>query len=913
MIDKTISHYKILEKLGEGGMGEVYLAEDTKLKRNVAIKILPLHLTKDKESRERFEREAQAAAALNHPNIVTVHEIGEFEEQVFIVMEYVEGETLQEILHKNRQLSLDKYINISSQICEGLEKAHQAGIVHRDIKPANIIIDKDNRVKILDFGLAKLKGVSQLTKETSTIGTIHYMSPEQIRGEGVDFRSDIWSVGVILYEMFTGKLPFKGDYEQAVMYSITNNEPEQLSDFRTDVPYELEQYVNKCLAKDTTERYPSIEGLLVDLKRLKKETGKISTESNKEIKSTEKSTEKVTNPDEKKKTTTITITPQRKKLLTLMAATLGILTLVIIAFILIRGNHTIDTLAILPFENVGGDENTKYLSEGIPESIISSLQKIPNLNVTSFNAVLRRFKNETPEASDVRDEFNVDAVVMGRISLHGEDLSVSIEIVETRNNHILAAGNFLEKIVSLVNIQPRIAKEITDKLSIELSTEEKNRVFSLDSQNSEAYEKYIMGRYHWRQRTVYGFNQAIEYFKQAINIDPEYALAYSGLADCYILSSDYFLGIPDYLNKAKEAAEKALQYGPDLAESHTSRGYVYYWEGDIEKGRSEFAKAFELNPDYPTAHYWYGEMLSRFEGRHEEGIERIKKALELDPYSVVTNAILAYQYKEAGRYLEAAQSYQKAIALDPNWAMPLQILGGIYLMTNEFEKAAELLQNFRGEEDGYVKIILALTYMTMNEHEKAIEILEKFKSDEDQIIDYTSYSWARFIIGLSNLIKHDYVKAIEEFRKVRTDHPDFYNANGSIALTYHLMGQYRTSIEIYVQNARTMGDPFIDEIFNKTFKDGIYNAETFCEFFKNFLKKAIEVNHPILGQPDPMNFIYLHAKEYDKFFVELEKSMFYEKQVRGPFVLLLPFYDSVRNDPRFVELWKKYGVNKYYK
>ena len=869
MIGKTISHYKILEKLGEGGMGVVYKAEDTKLERIVALKFLPPHLMTSKEEKTRFTLEAKAAASLDHPNVCTVYEIGEHEGNKFISMAYIDGQSLNEKIAKS-PLKMAEALDIAIRIGEGLQEAHEKGIVHRDIKSANIMFTSKGQVKITDFGLAKLSGRTKVTKTGTTVGTAAYMSPEQAQGEDVDHRTDIWSLGVLLYEMVTGQLPFKGDYEQAIVYSITNEEPEPLTSLRTGVPIELEHYVNKCLAKDPKERYPGSEGLIVDLKRLKKDTSKISTATHSGIKSTEKTPTIGTKLDENGKTTTITLTPRRKKLLITLAATLSMLMLVTAALLLTRGDDTIDSLAILPFENVSGNENTEYLSEGIPESIISSLQKIPGLKITSFNSVLRRFKNVTPEASDVRDEFDVDVVVMGRISLRGEDISVSIEIVETRNNNILAAENFLEKLLSLVNIKPRIARAITEKLSIELSAEEENKVFTLDSQNSGAYDKYIMGRYNWRNRTIDGLNNAIEYFKQAIEIDPEYALAYSGLADCYILSPDYSLRIPDYLQKAKEAAEKSLKYGPDLAESHTSMGYVYYWEGNIENGRGEFEKALDINPDYPTAHYWYGEMMSEYEGRHEEGIEEIKKALELDPYSIVINLLLGKVYDDAGKYEEAVEQMQKTIELDPDWP--------------------------------YSYINLAGTYMSMNEHDKATKLLEKIEADKDLYIE------SRYYIGISYLIRQDYEKAIEEFRKTPQDHPEYSNFMGFIALTYRLMGQYKTSIDLFVRNAKEKGDPFVDDIYNRTFGNGVFNEETFKDYFKNTLDKAVEVNHPMLKNPPVMNFFYLYARQYDMFFVEVEKFI----RITNPVVLALPFYDSVRDDPRFVKLWERYGISKYY-
>ena len=895
MIGKTISHYRILEKLGEGGMGVVYKAQDAKLDRTVALKFLPPHLTKKEADLARFVQEAKAAAALNHPNVCTIYEIHDEGENPFIVMEYVGGRTLRDMItgvgakhsvdHIQKKetiragnatpLQMHDVIDHAIQIAEALKAAHEKGIIHRDVKSENIMVTETSQVKVMDFGLAKLRfrtdGSSVLqTKPGTTLGTVAYSSPEQLQGKDIDVRTDIFSFGVVLYEMLTGHLPFQGEYDSAMMYAIINEEPEPIQKFRSDLSSEMYHVLNRALEKNPEERYQSTHDMLIDLKRLKKDINKSSRVSDTGSRGVDTTPTPITEYEDTGSKTKIPITLRRKKYLTILAAALGIMILVIAAILFFRGDDTIDSLAILPFENVSGDENTEYLSEGIPESIISSLQKIPGLKITSFNSVLRRFKNKTPEASDVRDEFEVDAVVMGRIWLQGEDISVSIEIVETRHNHVLAAENFLEKLVSLVNIQPTIAREITEKLSIELSAEDENRVFTLDSPDSEAYDKYITGRYYWRQRTVDGFSRAMEYFRQAIDIDPEYALAYSGLADCYILSQDYYLRIPDFLHKAREAAESALKYGPDLAESHTSMGYVLYWEDNTEAGKREFEKALDIDPDYPPAHYWYGESMSIRESRHEEGIEEIKKALELDPYSIVIHVILGRAYYEAGLVEEGIDQLEKTIAMDPEW--PLSYLN------------------------------LARIYMSMNEHDEVIEVVEKFEGDESGIMNPSYY------IGISYLIQKDYEKAIEFLRQMPPGNLYYGSGKSLIALTYGLRGQYKTSIDMLVQNAKARGGPYIDEIYRKTFSQGVFNEETYKEFFKNMLDKAVELNHPMLELPFVMNFIYLYAEEYDLFFVELERWM----KTAGAGVLALPFYDPVRDDPRFVELWERYGLSKYY-
>ncbi|MCP4607674.1 MAG: protein kinase, partial [Planctomycetes bacterium] len=596
MIGETIAHYKIIEKLGEGGMGVVYKAEDTKLKREVAIKFLPSQVASDDTARSRFMVEAQAAAALNHPNIATIYAIEEVDDKLFIVMEYVKGQTLRKKLETD-PFTVSETFDFAKQVSEGLHEAHKRGVVHRDIKTSNIMLTESGQAKIMDFGLAKLSESSLITKEGSTLGTAAYMSPEQAKGDKVDHRTDIWSFGIVLYEMLCGCRPFRGEYEQAMLYSVINTDPEPASEKMPESPDGIDTLFEKLFMKNPEERIRTFRDVIADLDKLQEGTSiSAAPAKSKAAPGSDTGKAKTIISD----TTVITLTPKKKKILMALAPALSILIIVISYFLFIKNDDTIDSLAILPFVNVSGDENTEYLSEGIPESIISSLQKIPGLKVTSFNAVLNRYKKDTPLASDVRDDFDVDAVVMGRITMRGDDISVSIEIVDTRDNNVLAAEQYVERLSSLVNIQPKIARGITEELSLQLTPEDERKVYTLLSENSEAYDRYILGRHHWRKRSRDGFTNAIEHFQEAIKIDPEYALAYSGLADCFVLNDIYSLEITDYLNKAKDAAEKAVEYGPGLAESHTSLGYVYYWDSKFEKGREEFETAIDLNPDYAT-------------------------------------------------------------------------------------------------------------------------------------------------------------------------------------------------------------------------------------------------------------------------------------------------------------------------
>jgi non-specific serine/threonine protein kinase len=449
MIGKTISHYKILEKTGSGGMGVVYKAEDTKLDRKVALKFLPTEYTKDQEARERFKREAKAAAVLNHPNIVTIYEINEHEDQSYIAMEYVEGKTLKEFLTSNT-LPLSKAVDYTIQICEGLSQAHKKGIVHRDIKPQNILVNKDGQVKILDFGLAKLKGVSQLTREHSTLGTIHYMSPEQARGGEVDQRTDIWSLGVVLYEMLTGQLPFKGDYEQAVIYSILNENPVSIRKLSPGFSEEVENILFKLLEKERENRYQYCKEIKTDLQIILKKPQPI-------VKKTKQEKEKIL---------------KRKSKFLLFGLPLLTFLLILIWYIFIfNQNPQLDSIAILPFQNSSQDPNMEFLSKEIPANIINSLSRLHNLRVVPRTTVFRYADRESSLAT-IEQDLGVTSVLTGQVNLLGEKLMIRAELVNLKNKSQIWGDRFERKFTDLLEIEEEITKEISEALQLQLTGED---------------------------------------------------------------------------------------------------------------------------------------------------------------------------------------------------------------------------------------------------------------------------------------------------------------------------------------------------------------------------------------------------------------------------------------------------------
>jgi eukaryotic-like serine/threonine-protein kinase len=637
VIGKTVSHYRILEKLGEGGMGVVYKAEDTKLDRTVALKFLPSELTRDPEAKERFVQEAKAASALDHPNICNVHEIGETEdEQIFIAMACYEGETLRKKIERGA-MALHEAIRVAIQVAEGLAKAQARGIVHRDIKPANVIVTDDGVAKILDFGLAKLAGQARLTRTSSTLGTVAYMSPEQARGDEVDSRTDIWSLGVVVYEMVTGQLPFRGEYEPALMYSILNDKPRLMSSLRSGVPHELERIVEKTLAKRPEERYESVTDLLVDLRAL-------SEEQSERLRA-----RRLGRQDGAE-------TGQRKK-----------------------------SIAVLPFGSLSDSREDEYFSDGTTEDIIAQLSKIGGLRVISRTSVMR-YKHSEKSIPEIGRELGVATILEGSVRRAGERVRIVAQLLDVQTDEHMWAETYDRDMKDIFAIQSDVAEKIAAALKAELSPVEKERIERKPTESTEAYNYYLKGRFYWNKRRSDDLKTAIEYFNQAIETDSAYALAYAGLASTFVLLPEY-AGLPakEFMPKAEAAARKALELDPALAEPHAvlgliKRSYEWDWVG----AESEFKRAIELNPSYPTAHHWYSLMLCE-SGRFDEAQAEIRLARELDPLSLVINVAMGSGPYYKRQYDKAVEECKKTLELDPNFALARFVLGRAYVEQGEFE------------------------------------------------------------------------------------------------------------------------------------------------------------------------------------------------------------------------------------
>jgi serine/threonine-protein kinase len=718
---KLISHYKILDKIGAGGMGEVCLAEDTKLDRKVALKFLPKEFTKNKDAKERFKREAKAAAALNHPNIVTIYEINEYEDQIYIAMEYVEGRTLKELIIENfkmqnanlkfemnnLQFSIEKIIQITTQICEGLNAAHKANIIHRDIKPQNIIIDKENRVKILDFGLAKLKGVGQLTKESSTLGTVHYLSPEQAMGKEVDHRTDIWSLGVVLYEMITGQLPFKGDYEQAVVYSILNENPVSIRKLLPGFPDEIENIVFKILEKKQEHRHQRCQEIVADLQAF--------------IRKAQPFDKKTKQKKEK------SLTRNRK----FLQFGLPLLTILLILgwFIFIfNQNHQLDSIAILPFQNSSQDPNMEFLSKEIPANIINSLSRLPNLRVVPRTTVFRYAGRESDLAT-IGQDLEVSSVLTGQVNVMGENLIIRAELVNIKNDSQIWGDRFERKMTDLLEIEEEITKEISEALKLHLTGEDEAKLIKRYTENIEAYRAYLEGRFWWNKRSPEGFAKAKLLFNKAIAIDPNYALAYAGLAEYYCMHSMHIAKPEPLIRQGRIAAEKALSIDETLGEAHAALGWIkFFYDWDWLGAERSFKKAIQLNPRYPTAYNWYAVSLSVI-NRHEEAIRYMTQAQGFDPGSAIINRNLGVIYAWAGEFEKAIKQLQLTIDMDPEFSPAYHHMGVVYLWLKKYDLAIKYFKKVRAMTGNFFDIsgILGFSYAKSGQKEAALNELQKLE------------------------------------------------------------------------------------------------------------------------------------------------------------------------------------------
>src|ERR1700730_1456403 len=678
MIGQTMAHYRIVEKLGAGGMGGVCQAEDTKLGRLVALKFLPESRVTDASALERFQREARAASALNHPNICTIYDIAEYQGHPFIAMEYLDGQTLREHI-LGRTLEADEISKLGIQIAEALSAAHSKGVVHRDVKPGNIVATVNGPVKVLDFGLAKLIGpqggnapTKSLTETYAVAGTLPYMSPEQLRGRDVDARTDIYALGVVLYEMSTGRRPFTAEIPPQLIDDILNSPPPFPHDLNSKLPPKLEEIILKCLEKDPEERYQTAKEIAVDLRRM---TSPLSVSQR-----------------------LVTSRPKRfGRVARFLWAAIPILALAILVFgwVLLRTAYfnPSRSIAVLPFVDDSKDASIQYISDGITEGVIDKLSEIPGLRVISRNSVFR-FKGKEADAQAVGRDLKVQAVLSGRIAHPADGVTISAELVNVSDGSRIWGRQFRYPIPDLPRAQDELASAILEKLKLRLNSADETRLARSATDNSEAYQLYLQGRYHWNQRTDAGIKKSIEFFQQATEKDPNFALAYAGLADAYNMGNNLGVFTPrESAPEAKAAAIKALVLDPRLGEAHAIPGQLKsHYDFDFPGAQREFLKAIELNPNYANAHLYYAGGYLTPMGRHGEAIAEMKKALELDPLSSPLNNYMGMTYLLAGDYQKSVQQLQHTIDLDPTFLLAHFTLASALTEIGKYEQAIEEMQ-----------------------------------------------------------------------------------------------------------------------------------------------------------------------------------------------------------------------------
>ncbi|HKQ99441.1 MAG TPA: protein kinase, partial [Pyrinomonadaceae bacterium] len=769
--------YEIRSQLGVGGMGEVYLAEDTRLKRTVALKFVPADVASDQKRMQRFTQEAHAVSALNHPNIITIHEIEQEGQTPYIATEYIEGVTLRDRM-THRSLKMEEALDVAIQTASALSAAHAKDIVHRDIKPENIMIREDGYVKILDFGLAKLmekqatspEAVTQVhTEAGSVIGTARYMSPEQARGLDIDARTDIFSLGLVLYEMIAGKSPFDGVTNHEVVAAILKDEPPPLSDSVANVPERLQAVVSRALRKNREERYQTARELLADLRALKldlefeqklarsKESN--PDELNRGVTTTDQFARVTANEPMARQTLSALLKAsdlKRRRHLTIISlAALALLVLGFSYWYFTRPVSAIDSVAVLPFVNVGGAAETEYLSDGLTESLINSLSQLPNLKVIARSSVFR-YKGKEIDPQAIGRELGVRAVLTGRVVQVGENLVIQTELVDVETQTRLWGENYNRKVSDIIALQDEISREISDKLRLKLSGEERRQLAKRYTENSEAYQLYWKGRYYWNKRRPEDIREAIRYFQQAIEIDRNYALSYTGLADCYVLGNLLQMSPKEAMPIAIEKTNEALSIDPELAEAHTSLAKIKLsYEWDWAGAEKEFKRAIELKPGYATAHQWFGVYLSEL-GRHDESLQHRKRAFELDPLSLSISTGVGRAYFWARRYDESITHLQKTLETDPkyadtHWSFGLAYEGkkmygeaiAAYQRAISLSKSAEFPQ-------GKPEMIAALghAYAASGRRDEALRIIEQLKEIISQQQYVSPYSVALIYVAL---------------------------------------------------------------------------------------------------------------------------------------------------------------------
>jgi serine/threonine-protein kinase len=771
LIGQQLGRYQVLQRIGAGGMGEVYAAQDVPLGRRVALKLLPAHFTAEPDRVRRFEQEARAASALNHPNILTIHEIGEQRGIHFMAMEFVEGETLRQRLARGKP-DLQTALDIAIQVAAALAAAHEAGIIHRDIKPENVMLRRDGYLKVLDFGLAKLiePRESSLDSQAETnanlttnpgllMGTASYMSPEQARGQKVDARTDIFSLGVMLYEMVAGQRPFAGLNAVETLAAILEREPPPLP----DAPRELAEIVSKALDKDRAQRYQHVTNLLNDLKDLKQElefqaklerasgvdTGRrpVSYETVR-LEAAQTGADKLA-PNLKSAEYRVGQLERRSALL-LLALLLAITAAAYFASMRHSADNIIDSIAVLPFSNASKNPDTEYLSDGISEGLINRLSRLPGVKVIARTSSFR-YKGKEVDPQEVARALGVKAILTGRVTQLGENLLISVELVDARDKTQIWGEQYNRHSSDLLAMQTAISTEIADRLRWKLTESAAQQLVKHETAHPQAYELLLKGRYYWNQRTPDSLRKSIDYFEQAIALDSRYAAAYAGLADSYTLLGIQEVELPrQAFAEARAAALKALELDPALAEAQTSLAHISLHSWNLQAADQEFKRALELNPQYANLHHWQAEYFTALQ-RSVEAVAAEQRSLELDPLSLVINTDLGWHLYFGRQYEQAIAQYRRALELDRNFPLAHLRLGQVYAQKGMYQEAISELNQAVTLSGGSTEAISALghAYALVGQREQALQALNQLQERAKQ--GYVSaYFIARIYLGLGD-------------------------------------------------------------------------------------------------------------------------------------------------------------------
>jgi serine/threonine-protein kinase len=716
--------YEILSPLGAGGMGEVYRARDTRLHREVAVKVLPAAFSQDPDRLRRFEQEARAASALNHPNILTIHDIGSHEGSPYVVSELLEGATLRESLDAGSP-PVRKATEYAIQIAHGLSAAHSKGIVHRDLKPENLFVTNDGRIKILDFGLAKLThpeasagpltGVATEPAGTEpgvVMGTAGYMSPEQVRGLPADHRSDVFALGAVIYEMLTGRRAFQSDSKVETLNAILKEDPPSLSGMKPDVPGSLERVIRRCLEKNPEERFQSARDVAYALEETVSSAAQVAAAA------------PLSRPH-----------PHYRPVIFafLLVAALAMLIAFDVGGIRRRltgggtSAQSIRSLAVLPLENLSRDPEQEYFADGMTEALISNLARIRSLRVISRTSVMR-YKRTRKPLPEIGRELDVDGIVEGSVVRSRDRVRVTAQLVHASTDTHLWAQEYDRDLRDVLALQSEVARAVADEVRAQVTPQEKAHLTRAQAVDPEAHEAYLKGRFHWNKRTREGFDKALDYFRQAIEKSPGWAPPYAGLADAYInLYSYRFLEPEEGRRRAKAAALKAVELDDSLGEAHNSLASVQWDELEWEASEREFRRALELNPSYATAHQWYGEYLSNW-GRHEEAIREQETAEKLDPLSLIVRTSLGGAFYYARQYDRAIQQVRKTLSEKPDFFIANVFLGRAYLKKGMFEEAITVLAKAKEVSETSESLgILGHAYGVAGRRSDALRVLERLQ------------------------------------------------------------------------------------------------------------------------------------------------------------------------------------------